>query len=140
MNPFKLEVLEITKPNRSGKTLSDIFILRQPMQRETELNFILCWLSSKWRNIIVQTFLTSCVKRWNIWNILFFFLDSSTETDVHISTEKLDKKYSFCLFLSSPWLSPFFVRLCTFFLHLLLIRSYLVGLYLFFPDLLYQDV
>lgn len=42
MNPFKLEVLEITKPNRSGKTLSDTFILRQPMQRETELNFILC--------------------------------------------------------------------------------------------------
>lgn len=42
MNPFKLEVPEITKPNRSGKALSDTFILSQPIQGETEVNLILC--------------------------------------------------------------------------------------------------
>lgn len=42
MNPFKLEVPETTKPNISGYTLSDTFIVSQPIQGETEVNLILC--------------------------------------------------------------------------------------------------
>jgi len=42
INPFKLEIPEIGKSNRSGKTLSDLFILSQSIQRETEVKLILC--------------------------------------------------------------------------------------------------
>lgn len=42
MNSLKLEVPDITKPNRSRKTLSVTFILSQPIQKEIEVNLILC--------------------------------------------------------------------------------------------------
>lgn len=36
MNPFKLEIPEITKTNGSGKTLPVTFILIQPIQEKQE--------------------------------------------------------------------------------------------------------
>lgn len=151
MNPFNLEVPEITKPNRPRKTLSDAFILSQLVWRKQKsIWFYIEWAAKGEKelchleNIIVPTFLAGCVNKFNIWNISFFFFFLNGDWHSYFYWKVWQKKKTcwFCPFFSPLWFSHFFNGVHC--LVSLLIRSYFAVLQLFClfspQDLLYHDI